>query len=206
MGATLARCCCKQVEESTIDPEKAFNLEQLREDCKAWKTGDILLEHYSDAAGAALKGATNSQWTHVGIVYVDRDTNRTHFIEITLKGVLNYEIVEHATWFLERHEKHYIGYRALDPPLSDEQIEKFKAGFEALKSKEYGGALDMVGAVCDCGLCCVTTCNDKENEQQRMEKLFCSELSAELLQRAGVMKTDIESDGMYTLRGATSIL
>ena len=192
----MGTICCRNSAEEVLDLEESFNLDQLRKDCKTWKTGDILLEHYSGAEYVALKAATNSQWGHVGVIHVDEDTNRTEFIEITTKGILNYEITEHAKWFLEKNKNHYIGYRALDPALNEEQIQKFKAGFEALKSKEYGGAFSMVGAACDCAPCCASMCNDKGNERQRMEKLFCSELSAELLQRAGVMKTHIESDGM----------
>eukprot|EP00483_Globobulimina_turgida_P004429 UN04438 len=142
---------------------------------------------------------TNSQWTHVGVIYIDQENDdKMRFIEIMGAGFYNFEIDNHSEWFLNKNKNHYIGHRALNEKLNDEQLEKFKEGVNALKSKEYDASISAIGAGCDCGDCCggccIKICNDKSNKQGRLEKIFCSELAAELLQRAAIMKTNIESD------------
>mmetsp|Transcript_28370 Transcript_28370/g.25060 ORF Transcript_28370/g.25060 Transcript_28370/m.25060 type:complete len:238 (-) Transcript_28370:106-819(-) len=205
MGKTLSLCCCGGCCKygccctEDIQLDNASNLSALNENSTTWKTGDILLERYTGAQWKVLQSATDSQWTHVGVIYNNKESGNIEFIEITMRGVSNYEIKEHAQWFLGRNKNHYMGHRKLNQELTEEQLEKFKQGYELLKNKEYGGAGSMVGAACDCtdnccGGCCITLCNDKANENERLQKLFCSELCAELLQRAGVMKTNIESD------------
>ena len=205
MGATLNFCCCGGCCKygcccnEDIQLENALNLSALNEDSASWKTGDILLERYSGMQWKGLQAATDSEWTHVGVIYNNKESGKTEFIEITTSGVKNYEIKQHAQWFLHRNKNHYIGYRKLNHELNDEQLQKFEEGYELLKDKEYGGAASICGAACDCaedccGGYCVTLCSDKANENERLQKLFCSELCAELLQRVGVMKTDIESD------------
>ena len=208
MGTTLSLCCCGgcckygilyEPVDDNMELENASDLNVLIEDSKTWKTGDVILEAYHGVRETQI--ISDSPWTHVGIIYKDQhNDNQILLLEMVFDGVKNEEIGQRAKLFLNSNENHYIGYRKLNQELTVQQLDKFNQGFEILKNKKFENDLtSVIGAVCDCGDCfgfcgcCVTICNDKK-DKKRLETLFCSELCAEILQRCGIMKTNVESD------------
>ena len=106
-----------------------------------------------------VKATGNTPWTHCGIVWLDRETNKANLIEITLE--LDYHVApigEHYEKVFKDYsesdrKQSYMAYRPLQQTLTDEQLDKFEQGMEALKNKPYDETADQFGAGCDCCDC-----------------------------------------------------
>ena len=59
---------------STEKSIKSKNVESL-------KSGDLVLVKYDNLLGKAVKLWSGSNWTHIGIIYIDPDTNQTYVLE-----------------------------------------------------------------------------------------------------------------------------
>ena len=172
MGSSITYCCChcgckyccgSCCDQFRAPPEGTKTIDDLKEDCKAWKTGDLILERSPDTFNNNLVKATgNTPWTHSGLVWVDRSTGIVNLVEITAER--NYHVAplgEHYAkeLLLWKSEQRYMAHRPLKQTLNDEQLDKFEEGMEALKNKPFDESIDIVGAGCDC--CdCFTCCGD----------------------------------------------
>ncbi len=139
------------------------------------KTGDLLAISYSSIRGKLVKVFTGSMWTHLGLVYRNRQ-GEIYVIEAALypdkEGVLRTPLSEWKSWNMGR----IVAYASLiGPPISDEAIE------DAL-SKVSGCSVDMFV------LNWFLTTFRLEYREGHRGKFFCSELVAYLLQQLGVIE------------------
>eukprot|EP01084_Bolivina_argentea_P125660 222609_1 len=213
MGATITnnfcncgicyccRCCGLNDEWHSL-PDEARDLNQLQEDSKHWKTGDIIVERSPNTVdNSVVKSSSNAPWTHAGLVYKD-ENGVTILVEMTREELYHTpELAPHYMKLLGNEEYfRYIGHRSLSPALTDEQIIEFKKGMDAIKKRAPTfDTIGQFGAGCDC--CdCIPFCGENccgiyiKSNEERLEELFCTELAAEILKRVGIMKEDWEND------------
>ena len=94
----------------------------------------------------------------------------------------------------------YAAHRPLKTPLTTKQKEALEAAVMKLEGKKYGGQggddKSGMGGAIDMG-CCYCPCLEKAEagtKEKALNKLFCSEASAYLLQEAGILKSSPAAD------------
>ena len=184
------------------------NICQMEIDCKNWKTGDILLHNSGEYPQTQC--ITNSQWTHVGLIYIDTEkNNEVQCIHMIPEGMKCTEITEHANQYMT-DKFHYFGHRSLNKKLNEQQLQDFmetlgQLTFTSGRPRGYSNFTSMANAAIDCCDCWNSCCNKvlcckgcrKETEcekQERLERLFCSEFAAEMLKACDVMEGLDDSD------------
>lgn len=60
-----------------VSNEKSIKLKNV----ESLKSGDLVLVKYDNLLGKAVKLWSGSNWTHIGIIYIDPDTNQSYVLE-----------------------------------------------------------------------------------------------------------------------------
>jgi len=148
-----------------------YSKDQLLEDMKLWKTGDLIFQHYEGSI--QTMAVTNSPWTHVAMVYNRNDNNilqqkcffgsDSHLLCCeAITDVIDYNGKKHddinqfitndcQKWLhLLNDPMYYIGHRSLKKkPLTQENYQNLeKSIVNQLNNVKYGGLQCP-----DCGLC-----------------------------------------------------
>lgn len=92
--------------------------------------GDLLFQHIGGAQGEALRLATHSPWTHVGIAFLEEGR------WLVLEAVGPVKRTPLREW-IEQGAGHYVAKRMRGEPLSAEALAKLRAAAKPHMGKAY---------------------------------------------------------------------
>lgn len=163
---------------------------------KSLKTGDIALFSGKGGISAGIKWATNSKWSHVGMVFAAPEYDMVLLWEsTTLNDLEDLDTGAHMKGVqivpLYERLKQYDGdvaIRRLNRPLAPEQIQDLQFLRQEFKGRPYEqDEIELIRSAVD-----VPLAKNKED----LSSLFCSELVAEAYQRIGLLADTQEVGGL----------
>lgn len=155
------------------------------------KTGDIILFSGTGVISNIIKVATNSMWSHVGMVVIIGDTPYL-FESTTLNKIPDYydDMIKRGVQVVNLEMKlqsmsdYKFAYRELDNPLTYDQKRMLYEIKDELFDTDYEQSLlELIKSSYDGWF--------GENHRADLSTVFCSELTAYSLQKLGVIGTDL---------------
>lgn len=150
-------------------------------------TGDIVLFSSSGFISSLIKLATNSKWSHVGMVLTVNDINSVFILEST--SLNDYKSGVQISLLSERVERHdgQVAIRHLENfTLTPERYKALGKLRDDIKGREYEkDKLELIKSAYD-GI--------GGDNQEDLTSIFCSELVAECYQAMGILGDKMPSN------------
>lgn len=158
-------------------PEKCRYL-----DLREYNNGDVMCVGYHSISGAIITSASNSIWSHTGIIWVDPITNVRYVLEgaiYKLKQYQHFFKIPLETW-LFFNKKHIIGYKKYHGPEIDSNYlwDKFEWLTKNCKLEPFNIFWSRF------------LVNKQYYEYSKKDKYTCLEATVIIGQNAGIYKKD----------------
>jgi uncharacterized protein YycO len=126
----------KQIEVIETHSEKKVEAEkQILEDSSIIKEGDIIFQTSLSSQSKAIQLATNSKYSHIGVIFKEENTNGFRVLE----AVQPVKFTPLQEWIQRGKNSHFVIKRLknADEILTDEAIQKMKNVGNDLVGKNY---------------------------------------------------------------------
>lgn len=164
-------------------------------------TGDIVLLSGGGFFSSLVKYFTSSKWSHVGVVLRHKNYPQPliwQSVSHEMEDVRGYQqsgvILTDLINTISKYYSNDIGIRKLSHPLSEKDLQIFNKTFEELDGRPYESGLSGYIELYKSAQDSWTAPND-----EALDRIFCSELVAELYMRLGfIEKTIAAPSSEYT--------